>query len=152
MKILEEFKKFLARGSVIDLAVGVIVGTAFGQIVSSLVEDVIMPPIGLLLGKVDFSNLYINLGGHPYKSLSAAQKSGAPTINYGLFLNHVINFLIIALVIFFTIKMINKFSVKKSAQQATKKCPYCQSSIPVNATKCAFCTSDLAEEQTHSHS
>lgn len=150
MKILGEFRKFLARGNVIDLAVGVIVGTAFGQIVSSLVKDVVMPPIGLLLGKVDFSNLYINLTGHAYKNLAAGQKAGAPTINYGLFLNQVINFLIIALVIFLTVRMINRFSVKKAAPQKTKKCPYCQSSIPVAATKCAYCTSDLVEEQGHS--
>lgn len=149
MKIFDEFKKFLARGNVIDLAVGIIVGTAFGQIVSSLVKDVVMPPIGLLLGKVDFSNLYINLTGHPYPNLAAAQKAGAPTINYGLFLNHVINFLIIAFVIFFAVRLINKFSLKKEDSATTKSCPYCFSSIPVQATKCAHCTADLPDTTVH---
>ncbi|MCO7126714.1 large conductance mechanosensitive channel protein MscL [Sporolactobacillus shoreicorticis] len=153
MKTINEFKKFLARGNVIDLAVAVIIGAAFGQIVSSLVKDIVMPPIGLLLGKVDFSNLYLNLSGHAYSSLSAAQKAGAPTINYGLFINNVINFLIVAAVIFFAIKMLNKVTPKKEA--STKKCPYCLSSIPIKATKCANCTADLPddpnEQVVHSH-
>lgn len=147
LKIIDEFKKFLARGNVIDLAVGIIIGTAFGQIVSSLVKDIVTPPIGLLLGKVDFSNLYINLSGKTYPSLSAAQKAGAPTINYCLFLNHVINFLIIALVIFFAVRLINKLSFKKSDPATTKSCPYCLSTIPIQATKCAHCTADLPNHQ-----
>lgn len=154
MKVVNEFKKFLARGNVIDLAVAVIIGAAFGQIVNSLVKDIVMPPIGLLLGKVDFSSLYLNLSGHAYSSLAAAQKAGAPTINYGIFINHVINFLIISVVIFFAIKVLNKTTVKKPAAPATKTCPYCFSSIPVKATKCAHCTADLPNEEqqpAHTH-
>ncbi|SFG68505.1 large conductance mechanosensitive channel protein MscL [Sporolactobacillus nakayamae] len=155
MKTLNEFKKFLARGNVIDLAVAVIIGAAFGQIVSSLVKDIVMPPIGLLLGKVDFSSLYINLSGHAYDSLNAAQKAGAPTINYGLFINNVINFLIVSFVIFMAIKVLNKTSLKKAKPAATKTCPYCLSSIPIKATKCAHCTADLPDdaeqEQVSSH-
>ncbi|QAA22128.1 large conductance mechanosensitive channel protein MscL [Sporolactobacillus terrae] len=155
MKTLDEFKKFLARGNVIDLAIGVIIGTAFGKIVSSLVTDVIMPPIGLLLGKVDFSSLYINLSGHTYSSLEAAKKAGAPTINYGVFINNVINFIIIAFVIFCAIKMLQKATPKKETAVITKTCPYCFSSIPIKATKCAHCTADLPDESNqqpiHTH-
>lgn len=146
MKTLNEFKKFLARGNVIDLAVAVIIGAAFGQIVSSLVKDIVMPPIGLLLGKVDFSSLYINLSGHVYSSLNAAQKAGAPTINYGLFINNVINFLIVSFVIFMAVKVLNKTSLQKAKPVATKTCPYCLSSIPIKATKCAHCTADLPDD------
>jgi large conductance mechanosensitive channel len=146
MKFIDEFKKFLSRGNVIDLAVAVIIGAAFGQIVNSLVKDVVMPPIGLLLGKVDFSNLYINLSNESYGSLSEAQQAGAPTINYGLFINSVINFLIIAFVIFLTIRMLGKVGVKKEAKPATKTCPYCRSAIPIQAVKCPNCTSDLPQE------
>ncbi|TGA97144.1 large conductance mechanosensitive channel protein MscL [Sporolactobacillus shoreae] len=148
MKTLTEFKKFLSRGNVMDLAIAVIIGAAFGQIVNSLVKDIVTPPIGLLLGKVDFSSLYINLSGHPYSSLSAAQKAGAPTINYGNFLNSVVNFLIISLVIFFAVKLVNKASRKKPAEQTTKNCPYCLSSIPLKATKCPHCTGDLPLEES----
>ncbi|MCL1631080.1 large conductance mechanosensitive channel protein MscL [Sporolactobacillus sp. CPB3-1] len=143
---LNEFRKFLARGNVIDLAVAVIIGSAFGQIVSSLVKDIVMPPIGLLLGRVDFSSLYLNLSGHAYSSLSAAQKAGAPTINYGLFLNHVINFFIISLVIFFAIKILSRTAHKQETETTTKQCPYCLSTIPVKATKCAHCTADLPDQ------
>ncbi|MCO7176015.1 large conductance mechanosensitive channel protein MscL [Sporolactobacillus kofuensis] len=155
VKTVNEFKKFLARGNVIDLAIAVIIGAAFGQIVNSLVKDIIMPPIGLILGQVDFSNLYLNLSGHDYSSLSAAQKAGAPTINYGLFINYIINFLIISIVIFFAVKALNRITPRKADAPSTKTCPYCLSSIPINATKCAHCTSDLpdAEQQkpVHAH-
>ncbi len=153
---VNEFKKFAMRGNVIDMAVGIIIGAAFGKIVDSLVKDVIMPPIGLLLGKVDFSNLYIVLkngaGEFPYNSLAAAQAAGAVTLNYGLFINAVISFVIVAFAVFILIKGINNLQAKmdkKEAQEAakeapkTKTCPYCCSEIPVNAVKCPHCTSDL---------
>ena len=143
--MLKEFKDFIMRGNVLDLAVAVIIGAAFGKIVSSLVNDVLMPPIGLLLGKVDFSNLYINLSGTSYASLTAAQAAGAPTVNYGLFLNNVINFLIVALVIFLLIRAANTIQRPKPVPTAptTKECPYCLSTIPIKAVRCAYCTSDL---------
>ena len=140
----QEFKKFIARGSVIDLAIGVIIGGAFGQIVQSLVKDIIMPPIGLLLGKVDFAKLYINLSRTPYASLAAAQEAGAPTINYGLFINSVISFIILAFVIFLVAKQINKMKPEvPPAEPTTKKCPYCFTDIPIAATRCPHCTSQL---------
>ncbi|WP_353949414.1 large conductance mechanosensitive channel protein MscL [Sporolactobacillus sp. Y61] len=148
--MFREFKSFIARGNVIDLAVAVIIGAAFGQIVNSLVKDIVMPPIGLLLGKVDFSNLYINLSGKTYSSLDAAQKAGAPTINYGLFINNVINFLIIAAVIFFMVRLINRTPLKKPVSPKTKLCPYCLSSIPAKATRCPHCTSQLPEQSERS--
>ncbi|MCI1857210.1 MAG: large conductance mechanosensitive channel protein MscL [Sporolactobacillus sp.] len=147
MKILAEFKTFIARGNVVDLAVAVILGAAFGKIVNSLVNDIIMPPIGLLLGKVDFSNLYINLTGTSYSSLASAKKAGAPTINYGTFINTVINFLIVAAAIFLAVRLINKASRKKTAAPETKTCPYCLSTIALKATKCPHCTADLPVEQ-----
>ncbi len=145
MKILEDFKAFVMRGNVIDMAVGVIIGGAFGKIVTSLVNDVIMPPIGLLLGNVDFSNLYVSLNGQVYPSLSEAQKAGAPTLNYGLFLNNVINFLIVAFVIFMLIKQVSKLYEKPKAAPAptTKSCKFCCSTIPIQAVRCPNCTSDL---------
>jgi large conductance mechanosensitive channel len=143
--MLEEFKKFAMRGSVIDLAVGVIIGTAFGAIVHSLVNDIIMPPIGLLLGKVDFSNLFINLTGTPYASLAEAKAAGAATINYGLFINTVINFLIIAFVLFLLIRQVNRWTTKPAppAAPTTKECPFCFTAIPIKATRCPNCTSEL---------
>jgi large conductance mechanosensitive channel len=140
----KEFKDFIMRGNVVDLAVAVIIGGAFGKIITSLVNDIIMPPIGLLLGGVDFANLFIDLSGKGYASLADAQAAGAPTINYGLFINAVIDFLIVALVIFLVIKAINK--MKKPAPVAapsTKECPRCLSTIPLAATRCPHCTSDL---------
>ncbi len=136
--MLKEFRDFATRGNVIDLAVAVMIGAAFGSIVTSLVNDVLMPPIGLLLGKVDFSNLFINLSGEAYTSLTEAQKAGAPTLNYGVFLNTVLNFLIIAFAIFLVIRQINK-----GRPAATKDCPYCVSTIPISATRCPECTSQL---------
>ncbi|MGQ9586420.1 MAG: large conductance mechanosensitive channel protein MscL [Anaerolineae bacterium] len=144
----KEFKAFVMRGNVLDLAVAVIIGGAFGKIVTSLVNDVLMPPIGLLLGKVNFSNLFINLSGTPYASLADAQAAGAPTINYGLFLNTVIDFLIVAAVIFLAIRAVNRLQrqpEEKPAEPTTKECPYCLSTIPIRATRCAYCTSRLEE-------
>ncbi|MET0152973.1 MAG: large conductance mechanosensitive channel protein MscL [Candidatus Binatia bacterium] len=144
--MLREFKEFAMRGNVIDMAVGVIIGAAFGKIVSSLTNDVLMPPIGLLLGKVDFSNLYLNLSGSAYPSLAEAKKAGAATINYGIFINTVIDFVIVAFMIFLLIRQINRFLVPAPTQPAaptTKDCPYCLSQIPAKATRCAHCTSQL---------
>ncbi|MDR7071344.1 large conductance mechanosensitive channel protein MscL [Fictibacillus barbaricus] len=144
-----EFKTFIMRGNVIDLAIGVIIGSAFSKIVMSLVEDVIMPPIGLILGKVDFTDLYINLGGKSYSSLADAQKAGAPTLNYGLFINQIINFLIIAVVIFIVVKQINRFKKKEEVKAPdTKECKYCLSTIPLRAVKCQNCTANLNEEDS----
>jgi len=147
MKIMDEFKQFVMRGNVIDMAVGVIIGGAFGKIVASMVTDIIMPPIGLLLGKVDFSSLFINMSGKVYSSLAEAQAAGAPTLNYGLFLNNVINFLIVAFVIFIMIKQINKLQkpAKPAAPTAptTKECPFCCSTIAIKAIRCPNCTSQF---------
>jgi large conductance mechanosensitive channel len=143
--LLREFKKFAMRGNVIDLAIGVIIGGAFGKIVTSFVNDILMPPIGLLLGKVDFSNLYINMSGGHYDSLAKAQEAGATTLNYGLFLNNVIDFLIIAFVIFLMVRQINKLEKPAEAPSAptTKECPFCYSTISIKATRCPACTSEL---------
>jgi large conductance mechanosensitive channel len=144
--MIKEFKAFIMKGNVLDLAIGVIIGGAFGKIVSSLVTDVLMPPLGMLLGKVDFSSLYINLGGGSYPSLAEAQKAGAATLNYGLFLNNIINFLIIALVIFLIIKQVNRLKkspVEPAAEPTTKECPFCKTSIAIKAIRCPNCTSQL---------
>ncbi|HEU4684467.1 MAG TPA: large-conductance mechanosensitive channel protein MscL [Nitrospira sp.] len=139
--MLKEFQEFAMRGNVLDMAIGVIVGGAFGKIVSSLVSDVLMPPLGLLMGKVDFSSLFINLSGTPQPSLAAAKAAGAPTINYGVFLQTVLDFLIIAFVIFLVVKQINRFKTTPPAgPPTTKDCPHCLSVIPVRASKCAYCT------------
>ncbi len=139
----KEFKEFVMRGNVVDMAVGIIIGAAFGKIVTSLVTDVIMPPIGLILGKVDFSSLFISLSGH-YDTLTAAKAAGAPTVNYGVFLNTVIDFVIVAFVIFLLVKQVNR--LKKAPLPAppnTKDCPYCKTSIPIGAVRCPNCISDL---------
>jgi large conductance mechanosensitive channel len=144
--MLKEFKEFAMRGNVLDMAVGIIIGVAFGGIVNSLVKDIIMPPLGLLLGKVDFSNLYINLSGTDFPSLAAAQEAGAATINYGVFLNTVLNFLIVAFAVFLLIRQVNRFKKKEEAPPAeptTKQCPYCVSEIAIKATRCPNCTSEL---------
>jgi large conductance mechanosensitive channel len=141
-----EFREFAMRGNVVDLAVGIIIGAAFGKIVSSFVNDILMPPIGLLLGRVDFSNLFINLSGQSYASLAEAKAAGAPTINYGAFLNNVIDFLIVAFAVFLLIRFINRLSRQwERAPEAptTKECPFCFSMIPVRATRCPQCTSTL---------
>src|ERR1700733_2157468 len=140
--LLKEFRAFVARGNVVDLAVGVIIGAAFGKIVTSLVNDVIMPPIGLILGKVDFSNLFISLSDKHYDSLAAAKAAGAPTINYGMFINNIIDFMIVAFVIFLMVHQLNR--MMKKPDPTTKDCPRCVTSIPVKATKCPHCTVDIA--------
>lgn len=141
--MLKEFREFIARGSVLDLAVAVIIGAAFGKIITSLVEGVIMPPIGLLFGKVDFSNLIIDLSGQQPASLADAKAKGLPVVAYGAFLNDVIIFLIVAFVIFLIVKAVNRAQRKEEAAAATKDCPYCLSSIPLAATRCSGCTSEL---------
>ena len=146
--MLKEFKTFIMRGNVLDLAIGVIIGGAFGAIVTSLVKDIIMPPIGLLLGKVNFNNLFIDLSGKGYTALDAAQKDGAAVIAYGNFINTLINFLIIALVIFMVVKAVNRLSAPKPVPAApvaptTKECPYCKTEIPIKASRCPNCTSQL---------
>lgn len=142
--MLKEFRDFALRGNALDLAVGVIIGGAFGKIVSSLVNDVLMPPIGLLLGKVDFSNLFISLSGKPYASLAEAKAAGAPTLNYGLFINTVLDFLIVALVVFYLLRAVRKLKREEIPPASkTKTCPYCLSEIPLQATRCAHCTSQL---------
>ena len=148
--MLKEFKEFALRGNVVDMAVGIIIGAAFGTIVKSLVNDVIMPPIGMLLGDVDFANLYVLLGEgdpvSPYASLADAQAAGAVTLNYGLFINAVISFLIVSFVIFLLIRNLNRLRREEEvpvAEPTTQECPYCRSTIPLEAVRCAFCTSHL---------
>ena len=142
--MFKEFKQFVMRGNVVDLAIGVVIGAAFGKIVTSFVEDVLMPPIGLALGRVDFSNLFINLSGKDYPSVAVAKAAGAATLNYGIFINNVLNFLIIAFAIFLLIKQINRLQEPApEAAPTTKDCPHCLSAIPLKATKCAHCTADL---------
>ncbi len=151
-KLLSEFKDFIQRGNVMDMAVGVIIGIAFGAIVTSLVNDIIMPPVGLLLGNADFSDLYINLSGTDYASLSDAKAAGAAVIAYGSFINTIINFLIIALAVFFMIRFVNnlgkltKKEEETAAEPTTKECPFCLSSIAIKATRCPNCTSQLDAE------
>ncbi len=148
--MFKEFKEFALRGSVLDMAVGIIIGAAFGTIVSSLVADILMPPIGLLLGHVDFANLYIVLaagtGSTPYASLAAAQQAGAVTLNYGLFINKIISFLIVAFSLFLIIRSMNRMKKKEAAAPAeptTKECPFCFTMIPIKAVRCPNCTSEL---------
>jgi large conductance mechanosensitive channel len=148
--MFKEFKEFAMRGNVVDMAVGIIIGAAFGSIVKSLVDDVIMPPIGLLLGNVDFSNLYLVLKQGtvtgPYTALAEAKKAGAVTINYGLFANTVLSFLIVAFAVFLLVRTINRLRRKEElapAAPTTKECPRCLSVIHINAVRCPFCTSDL---------
>lgn len=141
--MIKEFKEFAVKGNAIDLAVGVIVGAAFGKIVDSLVKDIIMPPFGLVAGKVDFSNLFVALGENKFATLAEAQAAGAPTLNYGLFINAVINFVIVAFAIFIMVRQINRFRRKRETTPNTKRCQFCMSNIDIDATRCAHCTSQL---------
>ena len=150
MSMMKEFKEFAVKGSVVDMAVGIIVGAAFGTIVKSLVSDIIMPPIGLALGNVDFSNLFVVLKqgvpAGPYPSLAEAQAAGAVSVNYGTFINTIISFIIVAFAVFLLIRNVNKMkreAEEPPAEPTTKDCPYCFSTIPIKATRCAFCTSQL---------
>lgn len=144
MGFTSEFKEFAMKGNVLDMAVGIVIGAAFGSIVNSLVKDVLMPPLGLVLGKVNFTDLFISLDGKTYATLAEAQAAAAPTINYGLFINTIINFIIVALAIFVVIRQINAMKRKPAPPEPnTKNCPYCMESIPKAAIKCSHCTSDL---------
>ena len=144
--MLKEFKEFAMRGSVVDLAVGVIIGAAFGKIVGSLVEDVMMPPLGQLIGKVDFSGFFLSLNGKHYASLSDAKLDHAATVNYGIFLNNVINFLIVAFAVFLVVQQVNRWTKKPApaaAAPTTKECPQCAMTIPIAARRCGHCTTQL---------
>ena len=143
----QEFKKFVARGNVLDLAVGIVLGAAFGTVVNSFVKDVLMPPIGMLTGGIDFSELYINLGATEYESLAAAAESGAPTINYGVFFNNILSFFIIAFAVFLVVKAYNRMMVRQQEAPpppTEKPCPQCRMNVPVDATRCPYCTSEIA--------
>ena len=144
--MLKEFKEFIMRGNVLDLAVAVIIGVAFGAIVTSLVNDIVMPPIGLLLGHVDFKDLFVSLNGQSYSTLAAAKAAAAPVIAYGQFLNTVINFLIVAFVIFLVVRQAKKYQrpAAVAAVPATKDCVFCRTAIPATATRCPNCTSQLS--------
>ena len=145
--MLQEFKEFALRGNVIDLAIAVIIGAAFGEIISSLVSDIIMPPIGLFLGNADFRDLFVNLSEGRYETLAAAEEAGAITINYGVFINTIVDFLIIALVLFLIVRQVNRLQKEaeeeKPEEPTTKECPYCLSTIPLGATRCPHCTAEL---------
>jgi large conductance mechanosensitive channel len=144
--MLKEFREFALRGNVLELAIGIIIGGAFGQIVTSFVNDILMPPVGLLLGNVDFSNLFISLSGRRYDSLAAAQEAGAATINYGLFISTVIDFVIVAFAIFLLVRQVNRLQTREEegpAEPTTKECPFCLSTIALEATRCPHCTSEL---------
>jgi large conductance mechanosensitive channel len=145
--MFKEFRAFVMRGNVLDLAVGVIIGAAFGKIVTSLVNDILMPPIGFLLGGIDFSNFFISMNGQAFGSLADAQAAGAPTLNYGLFINNILDFLIVALAIFLLIRQVNRFQAKApvapTAAVVTQDCPYCQSVISIKAVRCPYCTSHI---------
>ncbi len=146
--MFKEFKEFATRGNVLDMAVGIIIGAAFGRIVTSLVNDVLMPPIGLLLGKVDFSGLFINLSGTSYATLEAAKAAKAPTINYGIFLNSIVEFILVAFAVFLLVKQVNRFRRQEApaapAAPDTHECPFCTSQISVRAKRCPQCTAELA--------
>jgi large conductance mechanosensitive channel len=142
--MLKEFKEFAMKGNVLDLAVGFIIGAAFGKIITSLVSDIIMPPIGLILGKVDFSSLFLNLSGKSYSSLAEAKAAGAATLNYGVFLNNIVDFLVVAFAVFLLVRMVNRWNKPApAAAPSSKECPYCASSIPLKATRCPNCTSEI---------
>ncbi len=144
--MLKEFRDFASRGNVIDLAVGVIIGAAFGKIVSSLVTDMLMPPIGMALGRINFSDLFVSLTGAAYASLADAQKAGAPTLNYGVFLNTILEFLIVAFAVFMLVRQVNRFNPPPptAPPEPPRTCPFCISNIPTKARRCPFCTSDVS--------
>ncbi len=143
--MLKEFKEFAMKGNVFDMAIGIIIGAAFGKIVTSFVSDVLMPPLGLLLGKMDFASLFINLSGTHYATLEEAKKAGAATLNYGIFINTVIDFLLVAFAVFLLVKQVNRLKRQPApAAATTKDCPFCASAIPIPATRCPQCTSQLA--------
>jgi large conductance mechanosensitive channel len=146
MGMIKEFRDFAARGNVIDLAVGVIIGAAFGKVVTSAVTDLIMPPIGMALGRVDFSNLFVALNGRTYASLAEAKTAGAPTLNYGVFLNTALEFLIVAFAVFILVKQVNR--LKGPVVIDTRDCPFCYSKMSVNATRCPACTSEISPART----
>jgi len=142
--MLKEFKEFAMRGNVLDMAVGIIIGAAFGKIITSLVGDILMPPLGRVLGQVDFSNLFLNISGKSYDTLAAAKAAGAATINYGLFLNTIIDFVIVAFAIFLLVRQVNMWRAPAAAPApTTKDCSYCFTAIPMKATRCPNCTSEL---------
>ena len=144
--MMKEFKEFAMRGNVVDMAVGIIIGAAFGKIVSSLVNDIIMPPIGLLLGKMDFSNLFVNLSDKSYTTVAEAKAAGAATISYGVFINNIIDFTVVAFAVFMLVRQVNRLKRQPEAVPAeptTKECPYCLSSISLKAIRCPHCTSEL---------
>ena len=144
--MLKEFKEFAMKGNVLDMAIGIIIGAAFGKIITSFVGDVLMPPLGLLLGKMDFSNLFVNLSGTEYPTLAAAKEAGAATLNYGTFINTIIDFIIVAFAIFLLIRQVNKLKRQPEvvpAAPTTKDCPYCFSAVALKATRCPHCTSSL---------
>lgn len=144
--MLKEFKEFAMRGNVLDMAIGIIIGAAFGKIVSSFVSDILMPPVGLIVGKADFSSLFIDLSGNAHPTLAAAKAAGAATINYGVFLNTILDFLIVAFAIFLLIRQVNRMTQQPEAPAAaptTKTCPHCLSAIHLEATRCAYCTSAI---------
>jgi large conductance mechanosensitive channel len=145
--MLQDFKAFLMRGNVVDLAVAVVIGASFGAIVTSFVNDLLMPPIGLAFGRVNFADLFVSLSGPSYPTLAAAKAAGAPTINYGVFINTVINFVIVAFVVFMLVRQVNRMTAKPApapAAPTTKECAFCASLIPIKAKRCPQCTSDLA--------
>jgi large conductance mechanosensitive channel len=141
--MIREFKEFAMRGSMLDLAIGIVLGASFGRIITSVVNDILMPPIGLMLGGLDFANLFIALKGGPYPSVAAAKAAGAPTINYGIFLNTVVDFVLVAAVLFLVIKQVNRIQRRPDVTPTTKPCPFCLSTIPLKAVRCPNCTSDL---------
>jgi len=146
--VLREFKTFLMRGNIVDLAVAVVLGAAFGAIVTSFVNDILMPPVGMALGRVNFADLFINLSGQAYPTVAAAKAAGAATLNYGTFINTVINFVIVAFVVFLLVRQVNRMTAAPAAPAAaptTKECPFCASAIPIKARRCPLCTSDLTK-------
>ncbi|HET9001147.1 MAG TPA: large conductance mechanosensitive channel protein MscL [bacterium] len=141
--MIREFKEFAMRGSMLDLAIGIVLGAAFGRIITSVVNDILMPPIGLMLGGLDFASLFIALKGGPYPSVAAAKAAGAPTINYGMFLNTVVDFVLVAAVLFLVVKQVNRMRRQPDVTPTTKPYPFCLSTVPLNAVRCPYCTSDL---------